>query len=298
MTWMWTWKTSWPASFPFARYRLTASHRSPLRRIAAATFRAVSRMGPTVPSGKSSMKAPWRFGITRACPGVIGRISMNARVASSSYSRLAGASPRTIWQKMQPDVGDGIGIGLFLRRRPEHSVRNDQLLDLVRALVQAEDPRVPVVPLHVEVPAEPVPAMDLDRPVRHALRHLRPKELRHGDFERVVQAQVPHLRGAEGEQPRRVDLQCGLCDHLADELEVPDRPTERLAFLHVLHGGLERGARDPDGPCGDPDPPAVQRLHRLVPTVPAFSNQVIFRDSAAFEGQVRGGTRPRSEEHT
>src|SRR5439155_1275951 len=57
---------SWPASFPSASHRFTASHRSPLRRSAAATFLAVSRIGPELSFGNSASEAAWAFGITRA----------------------------------------------------------------------------------------------------------------------------------------------------------------------------------------------------------------------------------------
>src|SRR5213079_797457 len=112
-------------------------------------------------------------------------MSRNASVAASSWTMLAGASPRTILQKMQSGMGDGIGPSL--RRRSERPVGDDQFLDFVRAFVEAEDPGIAVVTLHVEVAAEPVPAVDLDRPIRDALCHLRPVQLRHGNLERVVQ---------------------------------------------------------------------------------------------------------------
>src|SRR5687767_15875004 len=116
---------------------------------------------------------------------------MKARVAASSYTRLAGASRRTILQKIQSAaVGD---IVLLLRRWTEDPIRDDEFLNFVRPLVQAEDPSVPIVSLDVEGPAEPVPAVDLDGPIRDALGHLGPEQLRHGDFERVVEAEVPHL---------------------------------------------------------------------------------------------------------
>src|SRR5437879_4505428 len=112
---------------------------------------------------------------------------------------LAGASLLTILQKMQSGTETGTERPSFLRRRSEGVVRDDQLLDFVRALVQTEDPGIAVVPLDVEVPAESVSAMDLDRPVRHSLGHLRAEQLRHGHLERVVEAEVPHLGRPERE---------------------------------------------------------------------------------------------------
>src|SRR5207244_2999668 len=189
----------------------------------------------------------------------------------------------------------GTASGPSLRRRSERPVGDDQFLDFVRAFVEAEDPGIAVVTLHVEVAAEPVPAVDLDRPIRDALRHLRPVQLRHGNLERVVQAEVPQLGRAEGEEPRRVNLQRGLRDHFADELEIADRPSEGLALLDVLHRGLEGSPGDADRARGDADPPAVQGPHRLVPAVPTFPDQVPLRDATALEGEVRGGARAKAQ---
>src|SRR5256886_2815477 len=233
-----TWKTSCPAARPLANHRFTASHRNPLRRSAAATFRAVSRMGPELSFGRSSRYAAWDFGITSVCPRIIGRMSMNAIVVSSSKTMLAGASLLTILQKMQSGTETGTEWASLLRSRSEGVVRNDQFLDLVRALVQAEDAGIAIVPFHIEISAEPVPAVDLDRPVCHPLGHLRPKQLRHGHLERIVETEVPHLGRSESEEPGCIDLQSGLSNHLADQLEVSDRPAEGLPLFHVLHGGL------------------------------------------------------------
>src|SRR5207245_3298671 len=121
-------------------------------------------------------------------------MSRNAIVVSSSSTMLAGAARATILQKMQSGsrVGNASAPSL-LRRGSQDAVGDDELLDLVRALVEPEDPRVPIVSLDVEVPAEAVPAVDLDRPVRDPLCHLRAVEFRHRDLHRVVEAEVPNV---------------------------------------------------------------------------------------------------------
>ena len=101
---------------------------------------------------------------------------------SSSAKTLAGSSRRTIWQKMQVASAAGGTVraksrgglnlapgGSPLGRGPQDPLRDDQLLDLVGAFVQAEDACVAEQPLHVELPAEPVAAVHLAAPVRPAL---------------------------------------------------------------------------------------------------------------------------------
>ena len=133
--------------------------------------------------------------------------------------------------------------------------------------------------------------MHLDGPVRDPLGHLGPVELGHRDLERVVLPQVPQVRRAKGQQSRRVNLDGRLSDHLPHELEVSDRPAERFAILHVLRRGLQGGTGHADGPGGDANPTAVQRPHRLIPAVAFLADQVLLRNAAIVEGQVRGRTR-------
>jgi hypothetical protein len=44
------------------------------------------------------------LGITRIWPGLIGAISINARIKSSSYILVAAISPATILQKIQSTI--------------------------------------------------------------------------------------------------------------------------------------------------------------------------------------------------
>src|SRR2546425_1211617 len=129
-------------------------------------------------------------------------------------------------------------LGL-LRRRPEDSLSDDQLLNLVRPFVEPEDAGVAEVPLHIEIPAEPVAPVDLDRSIRHPHRHLRAEQLCHRDLLRVVDAEVPEVGGPQGQEARRVDLRGGLRNHLPDQLEVADGAVEGLPCPRVRHGRLE-----------------------------------------------------------
>src|SRR2546422_9329108 len=268
----------------------------PLARIAREISFAASRIGPTVSGARSSMYAAWAFGITSTWPGFIGRMSMNASVHESSWTRLAGTSP--VHDLAEDAVADRGGHGSdlsLLRRGPQDMLRDDQLLNLVRALVQPEDACIAEIPLHVEVAAEPVSPVHLDGPVRDPLGHLGSVELGHRDLDGVVLSQIPQVRRTKGEEAGGVALDRRLRDHPRDQLEVADGPSECLAVFHILGRGFEGGSRPPDGSRRDADPAAVQGPHRLVPAVPFLADQVLLRDAAVFERQVRGGTRPQSE---
>src|SRR2546428_783255 len=167
----------------------------PLARIAREISFAASRIGPTVSGARSSMYAAWAFGITSTWPGFSGRMSMNASVHESSWTRLAGTSP--VHDLAEDAVADRGGHGSdlsLLRRGPQDMLRDDQLLNLVRAFVQPEDARIAEISLHVELAAEPVSAVNLDGPVRDPLGHLRSVQLGHRDLDGVVLSQIPHVR--------------------------------------------------------------------------------------------------------
>src|SRR5207249_10729033 len=174
----------------------------------------------------------------------------------------------------------------LFRGRPQDVLRDDELLNLVRAFVEAEDSRVAEVPLHIELAAESVAAVHLNGPVRDPLGDLGPVQLGHRYLERVILTQIPEVRGTEGEESCRVNLDCRLRDHLPHELEVSDRAPERLSFLHVLRRGLEGRPGHADGPGRDADPTAVQRPHRLIPAVALLADQVLLWNAAILEGQV------------
>src|SRR5712692_709823 len=268
----------------------------PLARMAREISLAASRIGPTASGGRSSTYAACAFGMTSTWPGFIGRTSMNASVHESSRTRLAGTSRRTTLQKMQSRAEAAMGRDLsLLRRGPQEMLRDDQLLNLVRALVEPEDPCIAEVSLHVELAAESVSAVHLDGPVRDPLGHLGSVELGHRDLDRVVLTEIPQVRRTKSEEARGVNLDRRLRDHLPDQLEVSDRPSERFAVFHVLRRGLEGGSGHADGSGGDADPAAVQGPHGLVPAVPFLADEVLLRDAAVLERKVRGRTRPQSE---
>src|SRR5439155_27353925 len=89
----------------------------------------------------------------------------------------------------------------------------------------------------------------------------------------------------------RGNLDGALTALLPSGLEGSVRPADRFAILHVLRRGLQAGTRHADVPGGDANPTAVPPPHRLIPAVAFLADQVLLRNAAIVEGQVRGRTR-------
>src|SRR5690606_17484178 len=79
-------------------------------------------------------------------------------------------------------------------------------LDLARALVDPRDADVAEVALDGEVLGVAVAAVDLHRAIAHPPGGLAGEELGHRRLRREALAPLLHLRRAEGEQARRVEL--------------------------------------------------------------------------------------------
>src|SRR5438477_11368260 len=100
MTWMWKCGTSWNATSPSMTSRF-APLAPRVCRASAAMRRATLNARMAEVSLTSCMSTACSRGTTSMWPCVIGWMSMNAMTLSSSWVRLAGASPFTIAQKMQ-----------------------------------------------------------------------------------------------------------------------------------------------------------------------------------------------------
>src|SRR5919205_3803594 len=128
--------------------------------------------------------------------------------------------------------------GLQTEDRP----RDDDALDLARALVDLGDLRVAVVALDRELLRVPVAAEDLDRLAGLPAGRLGGEELRLRALLAVRPALLPEPRGAVDEQARGVDLGRHVGELPLDRLEVADPlaelpPLERVCARRVV-GGL------------------------------------------------------------
>src|SRR5881296_2409186 len=139
---------------------------------------------------------------------------------------------------------------------------DDELLDLRRPLVEAVDTSVTPEALDGELVAEAIPAVDLDRVVRDALRHLRREELRDARLARVRLSLVFQIARAPHEKPRGLGVDDHVRDHLLHQLVPGDRLAERLALGRVRDRCVDRGLRRADGARGHGVAARVERGHR------------------------------------
>src|SRR5712691_11796132 len=123
--------------------------------------------------------------------------------------------------------------------------RDDEPLDLARALEEGVDLGVAVPLLDREVPYVAVAAADLDRLLGDLDRDLTGLQLRHralGLLALTTAAALPQR--PPDARPRGLDLGRHVGEHERDRLVLDQRPAELLALLRVLERELERRASD------------------------------------------------------
>ena len=136
----------------------------------------------------------------------------------------------------------------------DEASRDDRALDLVGALADEHERRVPVIPLEVEVDADARRAEGSERRQRDLVRGLGGVELRHAGLEVAALAAVlqagrpvgeqaggPHLRRHVGELRRYVDRAGGVAERV-----------------------LVCGLRDAHRPRGDVEPPGLEPAHHVL----------------------------------
>jgi hypothetical protein len=93
------------------------------------------------------------------------------------------------------------------------------------------------------------------------------------------------------ELARRLDPGRHLGEAELHRLVLEDGLAERDAFLGVRERGVERGARHADRLRADADAPAFEAGERDLQALPFFAEQVLGRDAAALEDDLRGVAR-------
>src|SRR5262249_44119590 len=128
---------------------------------------------------------------------------------------------------------------------------------------------------------ETVAAVDLEAPVRRAVRELAGEELRHRGGAAEVAALVLLPRGLVDEPARRLDLRRHVDELLLHRLELRDRLAELLALLRVVVGEVVRALREADAHRRDRDAAAVEDLQELLEALAARAEQVPLRHARA-----------------
>src|SRR5438874_7936758 len=144
----------------------------------------------------------------------------------------------------------------------EDLARDDQSLDLTRALVDLRDLCIAVVALDRKLLRVAVPAEDLDRFARLATCHLGSKQLRLRTFLCVRESVLLAPSCSVDEQPGGVDLRRHVGELPLNRLKVSDPLPERVSFARVLPSNVVGSLRDPERLRGDADPASVEGRHR------------------------------------
>src|SRR5512143_146804 len=172
---------------------------------------------------------------------------------------------------------------------------DDELLDLRRALVETVHARVTPKPLHRELVAEAVSAVDLDRVVGRALRDLARIELGDARLARARHTLVLQMTGTPHEEPRGLGLDDHVRDHLLHELVARDRLPERLSLQRVGDGCVDRGLRLTDGAGGDGVSPRVERAHRDLEALADLTEPHAVGDAHVLEDELARVRRAKTE---
>ena len=161
----------------------------------------------------------------------------------------------------RPSSGAG---AKFIAERFEQAPRDEQLLDLVRALADQEQRRVAVVPLGPELRRVPVAAVDPHAVERVLLGGLGREVLRHPCLEVGALAGRLLPRRLDRQEPRRLRARRHLREHQLDRLVLADRLAERLALARVGERVVERRLRDADPARRDVDAADLDPAHEVL----------------------------------
>src|SRR6266540_862349 len=179
--------------------------------------------------------------------------------------------------------------------RRQKAFRDDQFLDLRGALADGAQFDVAVELLDGKVLDEAVAAVDLERAVGYADRHLGGVVLRLGREAPVVLSPVLGLRRALREEPGRVDPGRHLGQIETDRLELAESTAKLPTLLRILERRFVRAPRDPHGERRDRDPAGVQDLHRVGESFPLRPEEVLLRDPAVLHHERAGVGSPHAE---
>ena len=160
----------------------------------------------------------------------------------------------------------------------DEAPRDDRALDLVGALADEHERRVPVIPLEVEVDADARRAEGSERRQRDLVRGLGGVELRHAGLEVAALAAVlqagrpvgeqaggPHLRRHVGELRPYVDRAGGVAERV-----------------------LVCGLRDAHRPRGDVEPPGLEPAHHVLEAAALdAAHEVLGRHDDVLEEELR-----------
>ena len=162
------------------------------------------------------------------------------------------------------------------------------LLHLVGALADREDLRVAVEAADRILLDVPVAAVDLHRLLGRPHREPAADQLCLRGRKREQLAPVLLHRRPVGEQARGLELRGDVRDLPLDRLELRDRLAQGPPLLRVGDRLVERSLREADAHRGDPDSPALERVHELPEAATSLAEEVRLGHPAVLEAERAG----------
>src|SRR3954468_5960782 len=224
------------------------------------------------------LPCPAIVGVSTLCP------SSRRRSATGPQSEPSCHEPWTR-TKRYSDMG---GSSTVVRVRGERRARDDQLLDLRRALVDAQRAHLAIEPLYDASDRDTEAAEQLDGVIDHPLRGLGRVQLGHRRLAGDAPAgDVVRPRGAVDEQRRRVHVQRHPAQLRLHELQVGHRRAEQLALARAGQRLVERAAGEAEGGGADRRAEDVERRHRDLEALPRRAEALRRRHADAVELEAR-----------
>lgn len=140
------------------------------------------------------------------------------------------------------------------RRFEARFAGDQQRLNLRAAITNRADAIVSVVARDWAVVHEAPSAMHLDGEIGALGSDLAGVKLGHRELLKIGPALINIPRSAIRQEPRSVDLQRHLCNHLLNKLKPADRSAESLSFFRKDEGVIEAGLREAERTGGQKYP--------------------------------------------
>src|SRR5215213_317021 len=234
-------------------------------------------------SVSSAVRAPPPSSSAASCTTTSSPARARTRAAVSPF----GPAPMTKARRALADTGEQEGAALA-----QHLPGDHEPLDLVRALVDLRDLRVPHHALDRVLLDVPVAAQDLDGLGRDPHGRVRAEQLRHGGRLRQLGALdtvVDHLAEGVEKAARRLASRLHVRELCLDQLVLRERLAEGLARTGVLERVVGRTLGEPEPLRRDARPRAVEDAHRDPEPFALLAEQRVARDPAVLEDELARG---------
>src|SRR6201996_859437 len=269
----WASQPSWASSSRASRTGVilmpSCSAMGPRRRMSpglTCRLRIRSRTTDATPCLSCSRRIRSRISAIRSVPSgrpLAGTLTLGRLVTQREHtlSILSEPGGHTGTEPLRSAYGKTTSERYFV---PADQLAGDHVaLDLVGALTDDHERRVPEVALNIKFGRVAVAAENTDRVQRDLHGGLGGEQLGHARLQVGPLTGVVAAGGVQDQLAGGGELGGHVGQVVADRLVLPDRLAERLPLLGVAQGVLERGPADAEGPARDLDAAHLQAAHHL-----------------------------------